>query len=201
MPVGTDAGRRGRGLRGLREPSDSEATVRARGLGSTCTPDQGVPLLQLASSPGHVSWAQSTAGQAGQAARDGAARSSSLTQSASTPLLSQRPAHPAHQSPRPRPTPRAFPAPSGCSQGLKWPRRPACKLPAGLPGRGCLLPEPLLRCAAVRCLSAWACCSDRTPARTLFSLAALGGVRGCLGVLCWLGWVQKRGRRSRFDKI
>ena len=58
--------------------------------------------------------------------------------------------HPPCSSPRPSPTPRAFAAPAGCSQGPKRPPGRACGLPAGcLPGRGCLLPEPLLRCSAL----------------------------------------------------
>ena len=92
-----------------------------------------------------------------------------------------------YSSPRPSPTPRAFPAPAGCSWGPKRPPGPASGLPAGcLPRRGCLLPEPLLRCR--RCLSAWALLQRPHPCS---GPVQSGGSRGCSGVLevlCWR-WV------------
>ena len=95
--------------------------------------------------------------------------------------------HPPCSSPRPSPTLRAFLAPASCSQGPKRPPGPACGLPAGcLPRRGCLLPEPLLRCR--RCLSAWALLQRPHPCS---GPVQSGGSRGCSGVLevlCWR-WV------------
>ena len=95
--------------------------------------------------------------------------------------------HPPCSSPWPSPTLRAFLAPASCSQGPKRPPGPACGLPAGcLPRRGCLLPEPLLRCR--RCLSAWALLQRPHPCS---GPVQSGGSRGCSGVqevLCWR-WV------------
>eukprot|EP01046_Picozoa_sp_COSAG06_P036593 COSAG06_NODE_4050_length_4631_cov_2.710062_1_plen_99_part_10 len=87
---------------------------------------------------------------------------------------------------QPSPTLRAFAAPAGSSQGPKRPPGRARGLPAGcLPRRGCVLPEPLLRLR--RCLSAWALLQRPHPDRDLFSLAALGGVRGAGGAVLALG--------------
>ena len=56
-------------------------------------------------------------------------------------------------SPRPRPTPRAFPAPAGCSQGPKRLPGPASGLPAGcLPLQRCLLLELCLPALSARAL-------------------------------------------------
>ena len=56
-----------------------------------------------------------------------------------------------------------------------------------------------LSCAAGATCLLGPCCSDRTPARAVFSLAALGGVRGCWRCCVGVGWVQKRVWWSRFE--
>ena len=56
-----------------------------------------------------------------------------------------------------------------------------------------------LSCAAGAACLLGPCCSDRTPARAVFSLAALGGVRGCWRCCVGVGWVQKCVWWSRFE--
>ena len=97
-----------------------------------------------------------------------------------------------YSSPRPSSTLRAFPAPAVCSWGPKRPPGPASGLPAGcLPGRGCLLPEPLLRCSALPVCSGPAAAT--APVFEPCSVRQLSGVLGGAGgAACGIGRVQKR---------
>ena len=124
----------------------------------------------------HVSWAQDW-----QAARD-AQRSPSLAQ---PPPRCSRSAPPtlliAPAEPDPEGLPGAGQLQSGSETAARTCLRAACGLPAapGLPAAGA---SAALQRAA--CLLG-ACCSDRTRVRTLFSPAALGGVRGCWRCRVW----------------
>ena len=81
-------------------------------------------------------------------------------------------------SPRPRPTPRAFPAPAGCSQGPKRLPGPASGLPAGcLPLQRCLLLELCLPALFARALL------QRLHLRS--GPVQSGCSRGCRGCRAW----------------
>jgi len=127
----------------------------------------------------HVSWAQRP--QDRQAARD-TQRSPSLTQPpprcsrSAPPTLLIAPAEPDPEGLR-----GAGRLQSRSETAARTCLRAACGLPAG-PGLPAAGASAALQRAA--CLLG-ACCSDRTRVRTLFSPAALGGVRGCWRCRVW----------------
>ena len=160
-----------------------------RGAETGSPPRQNGPPAQLAGSHGALVTAgprQLGTKAAGQA---GSPRRAALVEphAASTSLLSQRPAHPTHRPGRARP------------RGPSWRRQAAVRVrngrpdvPAGcLPGRGCLLPEPLLRCSALP-----VCSGPAAAVLSLFepcSVRQLSGVLGGAGgAACGIGRVQKR---------
>ena len=94
-----------------------------------------------------------------------------------------------YSAPRPSPTPRAFPAPAGCSWGPKRLPGPASGLPAG-----CL---PLQRCVLLElCLPALSARGLLQRSYPCSNSVQSGSFRGCLGVLevprVGIGRVQKR---------
>eukprot|EP01046_Picozoa_sp_COSAG06_P023934 COSAG06_NODE_1923_length_8061_cov_15.756091_9_plen_201_part_00 len=144
------------------------------------TPDQGVTPAQLASSSGHVSWAQipQQHRQDRRAATCGARRAS----------RSQPPPRCSRSAPPTLLIAPAEPDPEGLPSAVRLQPGSETAAQTCLPGRGYLWAGAAccrsLCCGALQCGTCllWPCCSDRTPARTVFSLATLE--RGCLWVLC-----------------
>ena len=136
------------------QPAKRRNGTRRAGEECPSSPARLVPPAQLAGSHGALVTAgprqlgTKAAGQA-EAAR-AARRSSSLTQ---PPLAALAAPCSPYSSPRPSPTPRAFPAPAGCSWGPKRLPRPASGLPAGcLPLQRCVLLELCLPALSARAL-------------------------------------------------